>query len=74
MALTVSSHICRDRRAGGSCNLAGAEEVGKVGGSMVRDYHTAHPTACAKVCVGDLWERGSCFGVEQEGAVGFLEC
>jgi hypothetical protein len=44
MALTVSSHECRDRRAGGSFKLGGTEEVRKVWGSVVRDNHLLDST------------------------------
>jgi hypothetical protein len=71
-ALTISSRVSRDRRAGGSCKLAGAEEIGKVGRTVIGNYHPFHATILAKVVVGDLWEGRGRLWVQKDSAVGVL--
>ena len=71
-ALTISSRVSRDRRAGGSFKLAGAEEVGKVGWTVIGDDHPFHTTVFAKVVVGDLWEGRSRLRVQEDSTIGVL--
>jgi hypothetical protein len=54
MALFVLSHVCQDRRAGGSIQFAGAKEVGQIGGSMISDNHLSELTTGAFVEVLNL--------------------
>jgi hypothetical protein len=54
MALAISSHVCRDRRAGGSIQFAGAKEVGQIRGSMIGDDHLSELTTGAFVEVLNL--------------------
>jgi hypothetical protein len=54
VALSVSSHVCRDRRAGGSFQFAGAKEVGQIGWSMISDNHLSELTTGAFVEVLNL--------------------
>jgi hypothetical protein len=56
MALTISSHKCRDRRAMGSLKFARTKEVRKVWWSVVRDNHLSHATFDPEMVVGDLGE------------------
>ncbi len=73
MALAVSSHVCRDRRARGSFHLPWTKEVGQIWRPVVGDDELFEATSGAEVQVCDMWERCSGVRIEQHVAEQFLD-
>jgi hypothetical protein len=56
MALTVSTQVCRDRRANGMLQLSRAKEVSKVSRPMIGDDHAGDTTFVTKIWGGHVGE------------------
>jgi hypothetical protein len=73
MALTVSSHVCQDRRAGGSINFAWAKEIGQVGGPVICEDESFLLAGHTEMYICNLGERCGRRWIQKGITEGFLE-